>query len=253
MNDIYVMLPCYNESQDITDLLLEWKKMEERLAKEYDYNLKVYGIDDGSKDDTREIITNLSNKYDNIHLIAHEVNKGLGGVLDTAFRFFNDNKKSDKDLCLLMDGDNSHRPEYVFSMIEKIQQDDLGCVIASRYCSVSNVVGLSKVRHFLSDGAKIFYTMFLNVPNVKDYTCGYRLYTSDALGKLYEVYGDKTIENSSFACMMEALYKLHKVGVKFGEVPFELRYDMKLGDSKMNVLRTTKNSILTTIKLRFGK
>ncbi len=251
MKKLFVMLPCYNESENIEDLINDWISMEEKLVQEYGYKIEIYGIDDGSKDSTREIIKEMEDKNDNVYLIAHKVNKGLGGVLDTAFTFFNENSK-EGDLCVLMDGDNSHLPKYIYSMIDKMQSTNSGCVIASRYCDVSKVRGLSKVRHFLSDGAKVFYSLFLRVPNVKDYTCGYRLYSRESLQKVYEVYGENTIENSSFACMMEILYKLHKVGVQFAEVPFVLRYDLKKGDSKMNVFKTTKNSIVTTLKLRFG-
>lgn len=51
---------------------------------------------------------------------------------------------------------------------------------------------------------------------------------------------------------MEVLYKLSLVGAKFDEVPFELRYDNKLGESKMRVLRTVKDSITTAFRLRFS-
>ena len=53
--------------------------------------------------------------------------------------------------------------------------------------------------------------------------------------------------------MMEFLYKLHLSGSKFGEVGFELRYDNKLGESKMNVFKTAKDSLATAVKLRFIK
>ncbi len=252
MNKLYVMLPCYNESENIEDLINDWLKTGEKLKGEYEYTIEIYGIDDGSSDDTRDIIRDMESRFDNVHLIAHKVNKGLGGVLDTAFKYFND-ASGENDLCVLMDGDNSHLPKYIFSMIDKMRNSSAGCVIASRYCDVSDVHGLSKVRVFLSDGAKVFYSLFLRVPKVKDYTCGYRLYSHQALKKLYDVYGEHAVENSSFACMMEVLYKLHKVGVEFEEVPFELRYDLKKGDSKMNVFKTIKNSVVTTLKLRFGK
>ena len=53
--------------------------------------------------------------------------------------------------------------------------------------------------------------------------------------------------------MMELLYKLHRCGCTFDEVPFSLRYDNKGGESKMRVLRTMKDSLKTAWLLRRDK
>ena len=50
--------------------------------------------------------------------------------------------------------------------------------------------------------------------------------------------------------MMEILYKLYCIGGRFGEVPFELRYDFKLGESKMKIANTVFSSLKTAMKLR---
>ena len=52
--------------------------------------------------------------------------------------------------------------------------------------------------------------------------------------------------------MMELLYKIYTVGATFDETGFELRYDFKQGQSKMNVLKTMKKSLTTAVKLRAG-
>ena len=98
--------------------------------------------------------------------------------------------------------------------------------------------------------AKIYYSIVLRVPGVKDYTCGYRLYKLDCIKRLKEVFGDDPIQEKSFACMMEFLYKLHLSGTTFDEVGFELRYDKKQGDSKMRVSSTIKNSLFSALRFR---
>ena len=67
---------------------------------------------------------------------------------------------------------------------------------------------------------------------------------------LVERFGDEPIQERSFACMMELLYKLHLCGATFDEVGFKLRYDKKQGDSKMRVSSTMKNSLGAAIRLR---
>ncbi|MCI8621001.1 MAG: hypothetical protein HFJ50_04450 [Clostridia bacterium] len=102
----------------------------------------------------------------------------------------------------------------------------------------------------MSKFARIYYSIVLNIPNVKDYTCGYRVYTYDIIKKMLEKFGENPIKEKSFACMMELLYKVHKVGAKFAEVGFELKYGNKCGESKMNVSKTAERSLITAVKLK---
>lgn len=249
MKKVWVYLPCYNESPNIIPLTEKWFALKADFEKA-GYELHVTCIDDKSTDDTAAKFKSLTERFPNCELVQHEQNKGLGGVLNTAFNMFLDTC-SEEDLCVLMDGDNSHDPLYSLSMLPKIASG-ADVVIASRYQAGADVKGLSGVRQFLSSGAGVFYKIILGVKNVKDYTCGYRMYTYHILQKTREKYGTVIAERRTFACMMEVLFKLAKIGAKFEEVPFVLRYDHKQGESKMRVVRTAKDSILTAFSLRFG-
>lgn len=248
MKKIFAMLPCYNEGENIGALIEEWVAQEEALKSE-GYELVIIGIDDCSKDNTKAVIEQKSQKYNNVHLEPHKVNKGLCGGLNTSIEYFLKNGQ-ESDLMVLMDGDNTHDPSYIHEMVKLIETGK-DCVIASRYREGSQVVGVAKHREFMSDMAKIYYSTVLHVPGVRDYTCGYRVYTFDIIDKLVERFGKDPIIEKSFACMMELLYKIYLVGAKFGEVGFELRYDFKQGESKMKVFKTMQKSLTTAIKLRF--
>ncbi len=248
MNRLFAMLPCYNEEKDISPLVHKWMEIDDTLAKK-GYALSVYCVNDCSRDTTKSVITALINEFpQRVFLIDHEENKGLGGVLLTSFKFFLENGRSG-DICVLMDGDNTHDPIYTEDMLKKIHAG-ADCVIASRYCDQSETKGVSPLRLFMSWGAKQYYSILLNVKNVRDYTCGYRAYTYDIIKKAYDKFGDNIVERRSFACMMEVLYKLNLVGARFEEVPFELRYDHKEGQSKMRILKTARESLSTAVSLR---
>lgn len=154
-------------------------------------------------------------------------------------------------MCV-MDGDNTHKPQYVFAMLSKLD-GKVGCVIASRYQRGAETSGVPKIRLLLSDCARLYYTVVLHVPSVRDYTCGYRLYTRGALARASAQYGEKLITQRTFSCMMELLYKLHRSGCQFAEVPFTLCYGDKEGDSKMKVLKTIRDSMVTALRLRLGR
>ena len=243
---IFAILPCYNEELNIAELIEEWVNQKEELAKT-GYDLIIVGIDDCSKDKTKDVILKCSKKYDFVKLEAHSVNKGLCGGLTTAINFFWENGSS-KDLMVLMDGDNTHDPKYIHAMLEKLKNKD--CVIASRYCVDSSIVGVAHHREFMSDMAKLYYSFILKVPDVKDYTCGYRVYTYPVIEKLVTRFGKEPLQETSFACMMELLYKLHLCGARFDEIGFKLRYDQKQGESKMNVFKTMRRSLSTALTLR---
>jgi len=247
MNRLFAILPCYNEMHDIGPLVEKWVEMAPKIEAA-GFELSVYCVDDKSTDDTNNVIRQLERQHDIVHLIEHEVNKGLGGVLTTGFNFFANNG-GEGDICVLMDGDNTHDPVYVIQMLDKIKAG-YDCVIASRYCVSSETKGVSPIRLFMSWGARAYYSLILNVKGVKDYTCGYRAYTFEIIKKALDKYSASFIERRSFACMMEALYKLYTVGARFDEVPFELRYDNKQGESKMRVLKTAKESLSTALELR---
>lgn len=249
MKTLYAILPCYNEQENIGKLIDEWNKQKEKL-KTQEIDLKVIAIDDKSTDNTKNKILEKKKQYDNVEIIIHDKNKGLRGGINTAIEYFNSNANKE-DLLVLMDGDNTHNPKYIHEMIKLLKEGN-NCVIASRYRAGSSIKGLAKSREKMSDFAKIYYTAVLHIPNVKDYTCGYRVYTYDIIDKMLKKYGEDPIKEKSFACMMELLYKVYLIGGKFGEVGFELRYDQKQGASKMKVAKTAMRSIITALKLRFN-
>jgi dolichol-phosphate mannosyltransferase len=249
MKKIYAILPCYNEAENIGALITDWLSHQEEFL-EKGYELTVIAIDDKSKDETKNIILDFAEKHENVSLIAHEINQNLGGVLKTGFEYFRENGNYG-DVCVVMDGDNTHDPKFSLSMFEKIETT-ADCVIASRYCNESEVVGVPGVREFLSTGAKWYYKLILGVRNVQDYTCGYRMYTYEMIEKAINVYGESFVERKTFSCMMEVLYKLYKIGCRFEEVGFVLRYDKKEGQSKMRILKTVRDSLVTALKLKFS-
>ncbi|MCD1147819.1 glycosyltransferase [Peptoniphilus sp. KCTC 25270] len=241
---IFVLLPCYNEEENIQALIKEWF-YQQPLLKEQGYELLIVPVDDKSTDKTKEKIKEMESER--VHPLFHTKNQNLGGVMRTGVEFFLENAE-EEDLLVVMDGDNTHHPKYVQDLLKKHRQFDV--IICSRYQKGASIRGLSKFREMLSIFAKWYYTLILRIPNVRDYTCGYRLYTREILLKGREKYGEKLIEQSSFACMMELLYKLHRCGAKISEVPFVLYYDQKGGESKMSVINTSKNSIFTALKIR---
>lgn len=244
-----VILPAYNEEENIETMVLRWQDFREVLNHKYGLELQIVAINDGSIDRTKEIAERLEIEHDNFTLVSHPNNKGLGEAVKTGITYFVGQCADSTYLCL-MDCDNTQNPVYITDMLDRIDETASDVVIASRYQKGAEVKGVSGIRLLMSGGAKYVFSVLLHIPNVKDYTCGYRLYKRSILLSAVERFGDELIAESGFACMVELLYKLYCCGAVFAEVPFALRYDYKKGASKMAVLKTAVNSILSALQLK---
>ncbi len=253
MNELTVLLPAYNEEENIEALIERWQRVRIPIRDTYALSLKIVVINDGSSDKTKNICEILEQKYTNFTLINHIQNKGLGEAVKTSITYVVKDRPKCTYACI-MDCDNTHEPKYILDMLEEVQLGNktgtVDVVIASRYRKGSKIHGLSKYRVLASNCAKFVYRILLNVNDVKDYTCGYRLYSYEILSKAFDHFGNKIIEETGFSCMAELLYKLNILDARFKEIPFELRYDYKQGQSKMNVFKTSISSIKLVFRLR---
>lgn len=244
--NILVNLPVYNESGSIEELLLRIKNIMEFRKLKY----KVVLYDDGSSDNSISVINRLKDKMP-IMVLEGKRNKGLGVAMAKLIKNSID-IGSEEDIAVVMDADNTHNPEYIFKMIEKIR-DGFDIVIASRYQAESRIVGVNTLRQVLSKIASLMMKMVFPIKGARDYTCGYRAYNMQILKEADRAYGDKLIEETGFACMAELLIKLSRLNILVTEVPLILRYDHKIGQSKMQIGKTIMNTLKILVKLLFAR
>lgn len=242
---ILVVLPAYNEEENIGDLLSQIKFALEKDSKT-DY--KVFVVNDGSRDKTEEIVKKMSETMP-IELIVHEVNQGLGATIrDGLYRAVNDSNKN--DIIITMDADATHNPGLILRLMRMIIEGH-DVVIASRFQPGARVIGLVWYRKLLSILASIIFRITYPIKGVKDYTCGYRAIRADVLKSAMDEYGDRFFDQDGFQALVDILLKLRKRKLLFGETPLILRYDQKGGMSKMNVGRTIKKTLILIVKRFF--
>lgn len=236
------VLPAYNEEKDLPALLDRIKaKME---GQPFRYHVIV--VDDGSKDRTSEIAIEAASHMP-VRLIRHQVNRGLGGAMQTGLSA----AMKDADFVMTMDSDNSHDPIYVADMVRHLNENaECDLVIASRYQKGSEIKGLAYSRQLLSYAC--FFTMKLLVPfkNVRDYSTGFRCYRSSVLHRVAAHFNGQLIEESGFVCQLELLLKMRTIRSVAAEIPYVLRYDLKEGASKLRIWRTVKRYFAVLAKHR---
>ncbi|MBC7426399.1 MAG: glycosyltransferase family 2 protein [Bacteroidia bacterium] len=245
MQKIKIVLPAYNEEESLPELLKEIDFFYSHCG----LNLEVIVVNDGSKDNTAGVVNNFPGKVP-VRLLDFKENGGLGKVIkDGLFEAVKD--LEDTDVVVTLDADNSQNPNLIKRMVSQIHEGS-ELVIASRYREGSRILGLTRFRKFTSFMAGSIFMVFVGIEGVKDYTCGFRAYKASLLKRGIEKYGDKLIEERGFGCMIEILLKLNTLKPVINEVPMILRYDLKQGDSKMNVSKTIKQTLNILKEYLFG-
>lgn len=233
---IIVVLPAFNEDKALVPLMDKLC----RVFKEHSLEGRVIIVNDGSTDATSQIAKNIHTLP--VQLVEHETNKGLSEAIKTGLLAAVEGAQ-DHDTIITMDADNTHSPGLIMRMTLLVEEGN-DIVIASRYVPGARVIGLSKKRELCSILASWLFRLLFPMPNVKDYTCGYRAYRASLLKDAFRHWKEDLIDTPGFSSMVGLLLRLRDLNAIAMEVPLILRYDVKPGSSKMNVSDTIKQTLV---------
>ncbi|TWT16599.1 glycosyltransferase family 2 protein [Streptococcus sp. sy010] len=114
MKRLSLVVPCYNEEATIRTFLsatqLVEKKMEKALAFDYIF------INDGSKDQTLDVLRDVASQFDNVHYLSFSRNFGKEAALLAGL------EAATGDFITVMDVDLQDPPELLVEMYQKIQE-----------------------------------------------------------------------------------------------------------------------------------
>lgn len=204
MTLISIIIPAYNEEQRISATL---DKIISYTNADNFYNYEIIVVDDGSKDNTTEIVGKYIEQFNVVRLVKQVVNQGKGaavrrGMLD-----------SKGDLLLFSDADLSTPIEELTKLIEKIKSGN-DIAIGSR--ALNNDLIREHQPFYREIMGKTFnkIVQFLVIKGIFDTQCGFKLFTKE-VGK--KVFGLSKIDGFSFD--VEVLYLASKLNYKISEVP----------------------------------
>jgi len=214
MSEVSIIIPTYNESENIVKVLNEI----ELTLSGHDYEVIV--VDDNSPDQTSEIVKKISKANKNILCIKRTWKKGLSSAVIEGVAL------SSKELVCVMDGDGQHDPKDILKMLEHHRAYNLDLVSGSRFLNLSSELALSQSRKNLSDAGIFFANLFLK-KKMTDPMTGLFLIKKNLIENLQD-----QLYKDGFKILFDILM-LNKT-LKSDEVQINFRSRIA-GDSKLNI------------------
>jgi len=213
-----VLIPTYNESENIEDLIITIKRL--------DPSFLILVIDDSSPDGTSEIVKKLQKKFKNIMLIVRPGKMGLGTAIRDGFKFLS-SLANRPDHVIVMDADFSHNPNDIPRFL-KYAEKGYDIIVGSRYIKGGEIKGWPSSRIIISKIANKIAKTFIRLP-VNDFTSGFRCYSMKYILKT-----TPNLKSQRFEIQIETLKQAQRLKMKVTEIPITF-INRKKGKSKLTV------------------
>jgi len=211
-----VVVPTYNEAENVGGLIPEILAKDERLS--------VLVVDDNSPDGTGDIVKSLPGFGDRILILERPLKQGLGAAYIAGFQWILAN--TDFEAIFVLDADFSHSPDALPHFLEQIDSHDL--VLGSRYLEGITVVNWPLRRLILSVGANIYARLVTGMP-IKDSTGGFKCFRRTTM----EMLPLDRIKSDGYSFQIEMNYHCWKRRLRIKEIPI-MFVDRQVGVSKMS-------------------
>jgi glycosyltransferase involved in cell wall biosynthesis len=189
-----VVVPSYNEQGTIMTLI--------KHVSESPWVREVIVVDDGSTDDTRQILTGIDNPI--VRVVVHERNQGKGAALRTGFQH------ATSDFVIVQDADLEYDPNEFGDLLPPVLEGKADVVFGSRFLSGRP----HRVLYFWHAMGNRLLTLASNMftgLNLTDMETCYKLFRREVLESI-------TIEEDRFGFEPEITAKVAKGGWRIYEV-----------------------------------
>lgn len=203
IKSISIVIPAFNEEKRIMPTIQKiYAYLKSNVAL-----FEIFVVDDGSSDNTREVVNDLSGEIRGIKLLSNESNRGKGfsvrsGVLN-----------ANCALILLSDADLSTPIEEVEKLLPYLEQG-YDIVIGSRGLKESDIIKRQAWYRQLMGKTFNLLVKTILFTGIEDTQCGFKLFKTDLAKK---VFGLSKIDG--FAFDVELLLIAKRMGYRIKEVP----------------------------------
>ena len=204
MQKILIIIPAYNEEENILKTYTKIKEYNKKNKTNYD----MIVINDGSTDNTKKILK--ENNIPHINLIH---NLGIGGAVQTGYKYAYENNY---DIAVQFDGDGQHDVRYVEKIIKPIIEKKADLVIGSRFVEDIKTFKSTFARRV---GIKIIscFMKFATHKKIHDTTSGFRACSKELIYDFSLSYPSEYPEPITTAEVLKKNYRVKEVGVEMSE------------------------------------
>jgi glycosyltransferase involved in cell wall biosynthesis len=223
--DLTVVVPAFNEAGTIVEVI-------ERL-RELPFSLQIIVVDDCSTDGTAAIVAGI----EDVELIRHEVNRGKGAALRSAFA------QASGRIVVIQDADLEYDPVDIPELVAPIRSGVADAVFGSR------LIGGRPQRahlfwHKVGNRALSLMTNVLYNTTLSDMETGYKAFTLEVLRSIEPLY------ESDFRIEPELTAKICRGGFRIYEVPIAY-YGRSYEEGKKITWRDGFPAVYALVKYRF--
>src|ERR1700748_2771387 len=172
--DISIVIPLYNEEESLPELV-EWI---ERVCTEHRYSHEIVMIDDGSTDNSWQIITQLAQRFPVVKGIKFQRNYGKSPALHVGF------KATSGNVVITMDADLQDSPDEIPGLYKMITEEGYDLVSGWKKVRYDNAITKNLP-------SKLYNSVNRRLSGIKlhDMNCGLKAYKRKVV-KSIEVYGE---------------------------------------------------------------
>lgn len=211
----YVILPAYNEETRIQPVI------EEIAEKGY----KMVIVNDGSSDNTLEVIKESQRKYPkNIYIYSHIINRGVGVAMQTGFDAV---LRYNPKYVVNMDSDGQHSADDLDNVLKPLITGEAQAVIGVR-----PLKDMPLSRNIANAIMNLLTRIFYHV-DVSDSQTGFRAITNEALHKI-------EINARGYLISSEFIREVNDNNIPFAEVPIKTIYTPETQKKGTNVKEAFK-------------
>jgi glycosyltransferase involved in cell wall biosynthesis len=200
--DLSVIVPAFNVGKEILPVL---ERVRELVFPNFNYEIVV--VDDGSTDNTREIVQKLQESNSHLRLISYGINKGKGYAIKVGVA------QSKGINIVLLDGDSEISPNLISKYLDEIKDFDI--LLGSKRHPLSKV-NCPTYRMFLSRGFNILVCMLTGL-NSEDTQVGFKVAKGVILRRIF-----KDVMVNRYAYDVELLIIASILKLKVKEMPINM-------------------------------
>lgn len=230
-----IVIPAYNESRKISrdlDAAVDY-------LRENQFTSEILVVDDGSKDNTREVVTEYGNRFEDPNIQIRSLSYGGNRGKGYAVRFGMNEAKG--DVVAFVDSGLCVPFKFLTAGIEKIR-GGADYAIASRRLPGTRIVQQQPLYRRL--GSKAFWVVVRTLMGVtaSDTQCGFKLYSQSAAKAIFS-----RVTTDGFMFDIEALMIANRLGLKGAEFAVEWSND---SDTRYRPVGGTVKNLQELINIR---